>query len=98
VRAVAVRLGVMLGRVLGMFQRVKLVSVCNVRVMAGGNMIAGLMVFRRLAMMMGRVVEMLGSLVVVVMGRMFFAHWITPSWSMTVTGARNGHRQTRPAA
>jgi len=74
-----VRLGVVLGSVLGMFQRVKLVSVRDVRMMTGGDMIAGFMVLRRFAMMMGCMVKMFGGLVVVVMRRMFFAHWVTPS-------------------
>jgi hypothetical protein len=79
VRAVAVRLGVVLGRVLGVFQRVELVPVRNMRVVTGGHVVAGLMVLRRFAMMMGGVLEMLGGFVMVVMGRMLFAHWVTPS-------------------
>jgi hypothetical protein len=74
-----VRLGVVLGSMLGVFQRVKLVSVRDVRMMTGGDMIAGFVVLRRFAMMMGCMVEMFCSLVVVVVRRMFFTHWVTPS-------------------
>ncbi len=78
-RVVAVRLGVVLGRVLGMFQCVELMSVRDVRVVAGRDVIARLMVLRRFAMMVGGMLKMLRGFVMVVMGRMLFAHWVTPS-------------------
>ena len=69
------RFGVVLGRRFRVFQRVKLVSMRNVGVVTGGDVITRFMVLGRFAMMMRRVLQMLCDLVVVVMGRMLFAHW-----------------------
>jgi hypothetical protein len=72
--AVAMRLGVVPGRVFGVFDGVQLVAMRDMRVVAGCHVVARLMVFCRFAVMMRRVVQMLGGFVVMMMRRMFFAH------------------------
>jgi hypothetical protein len=65
--AVAVRLGVMLGRVFGVFDGVQLVTMRDMRMVAGRHVVAGFMVFRRFAVVMRRVIQMLGGFVVMMM-------------------------------
>jgi hypothetical protein len=71
---VTVRLGVMPGRVLGVFDGMQLVTMRDMRVVAGRHMVARLVVFRRFAVMMRGVIQMLGGFMVMMMRRMFFAH------------------------
>jgi hypothetical protein len=68
------RLGVVLGRVFGVFDGVQLVTMRDMRVVAGRHVVARLMVFRRFAVMMRRVLQVLGSFMMMMMCRMFFAH------------------------
>jgi hypothetical protein len=70
----AMRFRMMLGRRLGMMDGVQLVPVRDMRVVAGTDMIARFMVFRRFAVVMRRVIQMFGGLVVVMVRRVFFAH------------------------
>jgi hypothetical protein len=86
----------MLGRRLGVLKRVQLVAVRDVRVVAGGDVVAGFMVLGSFAVMVRSMLQMFGGFVVMMVRRMLFAHGFPP-WQ-SVTDARNGQRQNRPTA
>jgi hypothetical protein len=73
------RFGMVFRRRFGVLDGMQFVPVRNMRVMAGGNVIARFVVLGCLAMVMSRMIEVFGGLVMMMMCRMLFAHWFTPS-------------------
>jgi hypothetical protein len=65
---------VLLGRMLGMLDRVQLMTVGQMRMMTGRRMIAGLGVLGRFAMMLGSFFQMLRCFVVMMMNLVLGVH------------------------